>query len=119
MGLGTQDSYHVQRIMQEILDRQSALTEARQKYGARHARIRALETELAVKEKYLKEFPELQRLRTDTMTRDVLAPRLVPRCRHCRHRLYPQARVPQRWPQRRFALTWSCIPLGWVCGWYE
>lgn len=77
MGLGTQDSYHVQRIMQEILDRQSALTEARQKYGAKHARIRALETELAVKEKYLREFPELQRTRTDTMTREVLAPRLV------------------------------------------
>ncbi|MFM8474549.1 MAG: GumC family protein, partial [Planctomycetaceae bacterium] len=77
MGLGTQDSFHLQRIMQEILGLQSQLTEFRQKYGDRHPRIRALQSELAVKEGYLRQFPAEQQAKTEQLSRNVLAPRLL------------------------------------------
>lgn len=77
MGLGSQDSFHMQRIMQEILNIQSQLTECRQNYGDRHPRIRSLQSELAVKEGYLRQFPAEQRAKTEQMTREVLQPRLV------------------------------------------
>ncbi|MFZ9090643.1 MAG: polysaccharide biosynthesis tyrosine autokinase, partial [Planctomycetaceae bacterium] len=77
MGLGTQDSFHIQRITQELLNLQSQLNEQRQRYGVRHPRIQSLETEIAVKEQYLLQFPDMQRRKTEEMTRTVLAPRLV------------------------------------------
>ncbi|MGV2335434.1 MAG UNVERIFIED_CONTAM: hypothetical protein LVR18_15425 [Planctomycetaceae bacterium] len=77
MGLGSQDNFHIQRIMQEILDIQSRLTESRQKYGLRHPKIRELQSELAVKEGYLRQFPAEQRARMEQLSRQVLAPRLV------------------------------------------
>ena len=77
MGLGSQDSYHVQRIMQEILNLQAELNEARLKYGSRNPKIRSIQAEITVKEQYLQQFPESQRQKTEELTRTVLAPRLV------------------------------------------
>ncbi len=77
MGLGTGETYHIQRINQELLDLDGDLRDARTRYGEKHSRILQLKDDIQIKKEYLLSYRGEQQKEMQRLAQTELAPRLV------------------------------------------